>query len=60
MKCKNMASYRFTWPGRNESVICEEHVGKLLSIAQAMGIPLQVIPLDMDDTHPDCEQEVKE
>ena len=43
--CLNDGAYRFTWPGRDESTICEEHVGKLRGVAAAMGLPLQVIPL---------------
>lgn len=45
-ECKNEASYRYTWPGKDESVICEAHVGKLRSVAAAMGMYLQVLPLD--------------
>lgn len=47
--CKNYARHRFTWPGRNESFICEEHVYKLKDVAEAMGLPLQVIPLTSED-----------
>lgn len=43
--CSDPASHRFTWPGRDESFICEKHVGKLRGVAQAMGMHLQVIPL---------------
>jgi hypothetical protein len=43
--CKNYAFYRFTWPGHKESAICTEHQPKLVSIADAIGLPLQLIPL---------------
>lgn len=43
--CDNPAKYKFTWPGRDESVICEEHVGKLKTVANAMGMYLQIILL---------------
>jgi len=43
--CDNPARYRYTWPGRDESFICEEHVGKLKAIANAIGLYLQIIPL---------------
>jgi len=43
--CGETAAYRFTWPGHDESVICETHVQKLHAVASAMGLPLQVIPL---------------
>jgi len=47
--CDNPAKYRFAWPGNVESLICEEHVGKLRAVANAMGFYLQVIPLSEKD-----------
>lgn len=46
MECTEKAAYRYTWPGKNESFICEKHVSKLIMVANAMGFPLQVIPLE--------------
>ena len=43
--CPNDGAYRFTWPGQKEAHICEEHVAKLRGVANAMGLPLQIIPL---------------
>jgi len=47
--CKEMAKYRFTWPGDNESLICEKHVGQLNALADAMGFHLQIISLSEKD-----------
>ena len=47
--CDNPAKYRFTWPGRDESVICGEHVNKLRAVANAIGLHLQTIPLSEED-----------
>jgi hypothetical protein len=47
-QCENDAAYRFTWPGSDESVICEEHVGKLRGVANAMGFYIQIRPLGPD------------
>ena len=47
--CDNLANHRFTWPGRDESVICEEHIGKLRAVAQAIGLHLQIIPLSENE-----------
>ena len=47
-RCPNEAKYRFTWPGRDESYICEVHLPKLRAVAGAIGLPLQVIPLTLD------------
>jgi len=57
--CDNTARYRFTWPGRDESVICEEHVGQLKGVANAIGLHLQVIPLSENDLEMEltCQQE---
>lgn len=43
--CDKPANYRFTWPGKDESFICEDHVEKLKGIAVAIGLHLQIIPL---------------
>jgi len=47
--CNNLAKYRFTWPGKDESLICEEHVKKLKHVAKAMGLNLQIITLSQKD-----------
>lgn len=47
--CDNLASFRYTWPGRDESLICDEHVGKLQAIANGIGLSLQIIPLSETD-----------
>lgn len=44
-RCKNKAKYRFTWPGKDESFICETCSIKLLGIASAMGLYVQIIPI---------------
>ncbi len=58
MGCKEKAKYRYTWPGKNEALICEEHVGKLKAVAIAMSLSLQVIPLSQKDLELNytCEQ----
>ena len=56
--CDNPAKYRFTWPGNDESVICEFHVHGLTAIANAMSLHLQIIPLsetELED-EPTCNQ----
>jgi len=47
--CRNYAAYRFTWPGKDESAICTEHVDALKGTASAIGLYLQVIPLTIAD-----------
>jgi len=44
-QCPEPAQYRYTWPGRDEAVICAVCVGKLLQVAAAMGLSLQIIDL---------------
>lgn len=43
--CLNTPAYRFTWPGRDEACICEEHSNKLKRVADAIGLYIQFIPL---------------
>ena len=47
--CDNPARYRFTWPGQDEALICEDHVDRLFSIAAGIGLRLQIIPLSEKD-----------
>ncbi|MDH5279549.1 MAG: hypothetical protein OEW52_00200 [Thermoleophilia bacterium] len=44
--CTNAGAYRFTWPGNDEAHICEEHAPKLRGIAAAMGLHVQLIPIE--------------
>lgn len=52
--CAARAAYRYTWPGRDESFICEEHAAKLRAVAEAMGLHLQLIPAQGEG----CRQQV--
>lgn len=47
--CREYGSYRYTWPGRDEAAVCEQHSRKLRGIADAMGLYLQLIPLTIED-----------
>lgn len=44
--CDMEATDRYTWPGKNESFICEQHASQAAHIASAMGMHLQFIPLE--------------
>lgn len=48
-KCTQEAAYRYTWPGRDESYICDKCSAKLLAIATAMGFYVQLIPLGVKE-----------
>ncbi len=48
-KCKNKAKFRYTWPGRDESVCCESHAVGIKAVANAIGLHLQIIPLSEND-----------
>ncbi len=43
--CKCPAAYRFTWPGDDEVGVCEDHAPKMRTIANAIGLHLQLIPI---------------
>lgn len=47
--CDNPASFRFTWPGRNEAGICATCAPKMQAVANFMGMHIQLIPLSEDD-----------
>ena len=51
--CGAMAVYRYTWPGKDEDVICEDCSRQLSAVANAMGLHLQLVPLcNLDRTCP--------
>jgi hypothetical protein len=54
--CPNDAAYRYTWPGRDESFICEQHAAGLRRVTEIMGSYVQLIPIEGDV--PKCRQEV--
>jgi hypothetical protein len=41
-QCKNPGTFKYTWPGRDESYICATCVEKLKAIAAAFGMYLQI------------------
>jgi hypothetical protein len=43
--CGERASFRYTWPGKRESLICALHAEKLRGIAEAMGLELELVPV---------------
>lgn len=43
--CHELATCRFAWPGKDESLACEAHGQRAKGVAQAMGMYLQVRPL---------------
>ncbi len=61
MKCNEIATFRFTWPGRDESYACMPHARQILGAAEAMGFHLQMIPMgyhNLDEVK-HCQQELK-
>lgn len=57
--CEKKAAYRYTWPGKDEAEICEDCSKRLVRIADAMGLHLQLIPLD-DSSDETCFQQKRE
>lgn len=45
-RCTNRASFRYTWPGRTESTVCQTCSHKLRNVAAAMGFALELMPVD--------------
>ncbi len=53
--CAAPASFRFTWPGKDESVICGAHAPALQSIASTFGLRLKLEPIPpVDPRHALC------
>lgn len=45
IKCTAPPVYRYTWPGQDEALCCEDHGRGILVVANAIGMHLQMIPL---------------
>ena len=54
VQCKNKAAFRYTWPGKDESYVCNECAGGLKMLSGVMGCYLQMIPLGVEDVQ--CQQ----
>lgn len=52
--CAQPAQYRYTWPGQDESYICQSCSVGLGAIANALGLHLQMIPVELSDSK--CQQ----
>ncbi len=48
-KCGAPAMFRYTWPGKEESLICVTCAIKLKTVANAIGLPQQMIKLSNVD-----------
>lgn len=44
--CGVSAAFRFRWPGKVEAGICEEHAPLLRGVAAAIGLSLELIPIE--------------
>ncbi len=63
ISCDRTAAFRFTWPGEDEKVICADHASKLQTIAQSIGLYVQMIPVNTCAENLDlrrCSQQIKE
>ena len=49
IKCGAPAMFRYTWPGKDESLACATCALKLRRVAQAIGLHLQIIQLSQED-----------
>lgn len=47
--CPEPAIARYTWPGRDEALACEQHARQLAWVAKGMGMHLQLIQLSEKD-----------
>lgn len=57
--CGKVATHRFTWPGNDETFICENHLSWMKQIVAAMSMHLQIIDI-RPDISKTCTQKVNE
>jgi len=58
-QCPKPGAFKYTWPGRNESYICADHAEKLMAVASAMGLYLQIREV-VEDEQWQCEQMIED
>ncbi len=58
-QCPDRAIARYTWPGRDEQVICRAHGEQVLAVAEAIGMHLQLIPIENPENLR-CHQKVRD
>jgi hypothetical protein len=60
-KCQLQAMFRYTWPCKDEAIVCIIHAQELLNTANALSFHLQMIPLTPDEMYgQSCSQNVRE
>ena len=47
--CQQPAAVRYTWPGRDEAVVCRRHANAIAFVAKAIDLNLQMIQLSEAD-----------
>lgn len=46
--CEALPTHRFTWPGSDEQLACAACAARARGVANAMGLHLQVLPLELE------------
>lgn len=58
--CQNFATFRYTWPGKDEAFCCTMHAKGIRAVADALGLYQQFIPITpcIEQDHPMCSSQV--
>ena len=48
-QCDEQSAFRYTWPGKDEQHICLGHGASVRKMAEAIGMHLQLIPLNAEE-----------
>jgi hypothetical protein len=60
-QCEMTAMFRFTWAGMDEMFFCYAHALEVMNVAQALGYPLQMIQLSLEEMQEKvCQQMVSD
>lgn len=47
--CPLLSQYRYTWPGNTEKHVCVVHALQVARVADAIGLPLQMIDVPINE-----------
>jgi hypothetical protein len=55
-RCTNRSAFRYTWPGRDESTVCQGCSHKLRNVAAAIGLALELLPYEEPVSTPNLDE----
>lgn len=59
MRCNNIGTWRYVWPGKQWAYACDEHIRQVVGVAGALGFFVNQERVTDSEPH-QCDQQIKE